>query len=59
MKDVADILNDIQSIDVDVEDDILTKEFIEKIGAIDWKLWEILKLLQKFDEEGEEEKTDG
>ena len=24
---------------------------METLGAIDWKLWEILKFLQKFDED--------
>jgi len=59
MKEIADVLNDIHTIDVDVEDDTLVEEFMDTLGAIDWKLWEILKLLQKFDEdEDEEEKSD-
>ena len=60
MKEVANILNDMQSIDVDVytEESILTEEFIQKVESIDWKLWEILKLLQKFDED-EGKESDG
>jgi hypothetical protein len=58
MKEVADILNDIHSFDVDVEDNRLIEEFIEKIEAIDWKLWEMFQLLQKFDED-EENESDG
>jgi short-subunit dehydrogenase involved in D-alanine esterification of teichoic acids len=58
MKEVANILNDIHSLDVDVEDDMVIEEFVQKIKAIDWKLWEILKILQKFDEEEEEAAND-
>ena len=38
--------------------DFPTEKLIETLGAIDWKLWEILKILQKFDEDEQEESDD-
>ena len=38
--------------------DFPTEKFMETLGAIDWKLWEILKILQKFDEDEQEESDD-
>jgi hypothetical protein len=50
MKDIDIEISDIDKTDFPVE------KFMETLGAIDWKLWEILKILQKFDDEEAEEK---
>ena len=54
MKDIdIEISEDTDKTDFPVE------KFMKTLGAIDWKLWEILKILQKFDdEEIEDEKAE-
>tara|TARA_B110001454_G_scaffold137450_1_gene127767 strand:+ start:343 stop:522 length:180 start_codon:yes stop_codon:yes gene_type:complete len=50
-----------KDIDIEISDDTAypVEKFMETLGAIDWKLWEILKILQKFDdEEIEDEKAE-
>ena len=56
MKDIDIEISDIDVTDLPVE--IPVEKLMATLGAIDWKLWEILKLLQKFDEE-EEKESDG
>ena len=33
-------------------------KLMEVLGAIDWKLWEMLQIMQKWDKEDENEKSD-
>ena len=53
-----------KDIDIEISDidktisDFPTEEFMKTLEAIDWKLWEILKILQKFDDEEGEEKEE-
>ena len=60
-KKTVDATESIEISDIDANIDIDSPDFpVEKfmktLGAIDWKLWEILQLLQKWDEEDEDEK---
>ena len=60
MKNIKQVIDDIEISDI-VEPtipDFPTEKLIETLGAIDWKLWEILKILQKFDEDEQEESDD-
>ena len=59
MKDDDIEISDIVEPNIDrAKPDFPVEKLIETLGAIDWKLWEILKILQKFDEE-EEKESDG
>ena len=51
MKDIDIEISDIDpKVNIDPTD-FPVEKFMETLGAIDWKLWEILKILQKFDED--------
>ena len=58
MKDIDIEISD-KDTKIDTEQtDFPVKEFMKTFEAIDWKLWEILKILQKFDDEEDEEKKE-
>ena len=64
MKNIKQVIDDIEISDIvepniDIaKPDFPVEKLIETLGAIDWKLWEILKILQKFDEETTEEQEE-
>ena len=69
MKNIKQVIDDIEISDIveptipdfprmKVIPDFPTEKLMETLGAIDWKLWEILKILQKFDEDEQEESDD-
>ena len=52
MKDIDIEISNVEKTDFPV------KEFMKTLEAIDWKLWEILQIMQKWEKEGEEEDED-
>ena len=59
MKDIDIEISDIVEPNIDIaKSDIPEEKLMTTLGAIDWKLWEILKILQKFDEDEQEESDD-
>ena len=55
MKDIdIEISDKVSTIDTDLP----VEKFMKTLAAIDWKLWEILKILQKFDDEEAEEEEE-
>ena len=51
-------------IDIEISDKVEQPEedkndsLMKVLGAIDWKLWEILQIMQKWDEEDENKDSD-
>jgi len=52
MKDIDIEISNVEKTDFPV------KKFMKTFEAIDWKLWEILQIMQKWEKEGEEEDED-
>ena len=52
MKDIDIEISNVEKTDFPV------KEFMKTLEAIDWKLWEILQIMQKWEKESEEEDED-
>ena len=54
-----------KNIDIEISDKVEKPEeetndsLMKVLGAIDWKLWEMLQIMQKWDKEDENEKSDG
>ena len=53
-----------KNIDIEISDKVEQPEedkngsLMKVLGAIDWKLWEILQIMQKWDEEDENKDSD-
>ena len=63
MKNIKQVIDDIEISDIEpqiTEDEpaFPVEKFMKTLDAVDWKLWEILKILQKFDEDEQEESDD-
>ena len=52
MKDIDIEISNVEKTDFPV------KEFMKTLEAIDWKLWEILQILQEWDKDEDEKETD-
>lgn len=58
MKDIDIEISDIDpKVNID-KTDFPVKEFMKTLEAIDWKLWEILQILQEWGKDEKEESDD-